>query len=424
MQIQNNLHLSYCTNIHPGETWQEVFHNLVRYLPVLKKELSPDKPFGIGLRLSDIASRELVEEETLHAFRDWLNENGLYVYTMNGFPFGGFHNQVVKDDVHKPDWTTNARLTYTKRLAHILAALLPEGIDGGISTSPLSYKPWHTRAAEADTVFAGATTNLVELVEELLLIKEETGKIIHIDIEPEPDGLLENTDEVIRYFNEWLLPEGIEKLVQFRGLTKQQAKDAVLLHIQLCYDVCHFALAYEQPEEAFARFSSAGIKVGKIQLSAALKVKVPEDSTGKATLYEKLAPFAESTYLHQVVAQDAAGRLTHYTDLHLALDSIRESDAKEWRTHFHVPLFTDSYNGLLSTQDDIEQVLAYLGNQHVTNHLEVETYTWEVLPEGLKVDLSQSIQRELEWVIKIINANENAKDGSNQRSGAHAVAHR
>ncbi|WP_276496460.1 metabolite traffic protein EboE [Pontibacter litorisediminis] len=404
MLINDALHLSYCTNIHPGETWEEVFSSLKRYLPELKEKLSPGKPFGIGLRLSDKASRALAEKERLTAFREWLDEHGLYVYTMNGFPYGGFHNQVVKDEVHKPDWTTEARLDYTLRLAHILATLLPEGVEGGISTSPLSYKPWHENNAEQlNTVYSSATASLVDLVAQLRQIKESTGKTIHIDIEPEPDGLLENSEEVIRYYQDWLLPKGVERLVQCSGLTEQQAKEAVLTHIQLCYDVCHFALAYEKPEEAFAKLTSAGIKIGKIQLSAALKVKLPADSAGKAALAGKLAPFAESTYLHQVVAQDAAGKLIHYPDLQLALDTIQETEAQEWRTHFHVPLFTDAYNGLQSTQDDVEQVLVYLQNKHITNHLEVETYTWEVLPEGLKVDLSQSIQRELEWVTNIIN---------------------
>lgn len=423
MRIKNSLHLTYCTNIHPGETWKEVMDSLRMYLPELKAKLSPDKPFGIGLRLSDVASRELVKKETLDAFGEWLNEKGLYVYTLNGFPYGGFHNQVVKDDVHTPDWTTDERLKYTVRLAHILAVLLPEGMDGGISTSPLSYKPWLSKE-QLNAVYVSATQNLVELVGELLRIKEETGKSIHVDLEPEPDGLLENSDEVICYFRDWLLPAGVEKLTRTKGFSAQEAKDAVLAHIQVCYDVCHFALAYEQPNEAFAKLSSAGIQIGKIQLSAALKVKVPAESTGKAALVEILSPFAESTYLHQVVAQDASGALSHFADLPQALETIQETDAREWRIHFHVPLFTDAYNGLQSTQDDVAQVLALLKVQHITNHLEVETYTWEVLPDGLKVDLSQSIQRELEWVMNIINNTQNAKDGSNKCSGAHPITNR
>ncbi|WP_114783008.1 metabolite traffic protein EboE [Botryobacter ruber] len=424
MRLQQNLHLSYCTNIHPGETWEEVYNSLVKHLPVLKAQLSPDQPFGIGLRLSDVASRQLAEEAELAAFRSWLESNGLYVYTMNGFPFGGFHNQVVKDAVHKPDWTTAARLEYTIRLARILAELLPEEVEGGISTSPLSYKPWHTSAEELNEVYAQSTGNLLALVAELLRIREKTGKTIHIDLEPEPDGLLENSEEVIRYFHEWLLPEGIARLAPVGKISAHEAEAAILTHIKLCYDVCHFALAYEQPEEAFRKLAEAGIRIGKIQLSAALKVNVPADAAGRAALAGRLAPFVESTYLHQVVAQDAAGNLTHFTDLNLALDKLQETEAREWRTHFHVPLFTDAYNGLQSTQDDIAQVLALLQKQHITDHLEVETYTWEVLPEGLKVDLSHSIQRELEWVIHTFNKNKHAEDGRNQRSGAHAVAYR
>ncbi|ALJ00994.1 metabolite traffic protein EboE [Rufibacter tibetensis] len=424
MRVNDHLHLSYCTNIHPGETWEDVFSNLREYLPTLKNNLSPDKPFGIGLRLSDLASRELAQQHILADFQEWLEKHGLYVYTMNGFPYGGFHNQVVKDGVHKPDWTTNARLEYTKRLAHILATLLPEGLEGGISTSPLSYKPWHPSQAETDTVFASATANLLELVDSLLHIRKQTGKTIHIDLEPEPDGLLENSEEIIRYFQNWLLPKGIKRLSEDHSYSPTMAKETILNHMQVCYDVCHFALAFEQPEEAFAKLTSAGIKIGKIQLSAALKVRLPSDATGRAALKETLSPFAESTYLHQVVAKNHDGTLTHYTDLDLALDAIQETNAQEWRTHFHVPLFTDTYNGLQSTQEDIQQVLALLNKQHITHHLEVETYTWEVLPEGLKTDLAHSIQRELEWVIETITENQHAKNGGHQRGGAHPIAHR
>ncbi|MDO6388508.1 metabolite traffic protein EboE [Pontibacter sp. BT731] len=411
MHISNHLHLSYCTNIHPGETWEEVLKSLKEYLPTLKKNLSPNQPFGIGLRLSDLASRELAEQQSLADFQEWLTKNGLYVYTMNGFPYGGFHKQVVKDQVHKPDWTTHDRLEYTKRLAGILAVLLPAGMEGGISTSPLSYKPWHHSQDQTDAVLSAATENLLELVVFLLQLKHKTGKTIHVDLEPEPDGLLENSDEVIHYFNDWLLAKGIDKLTQANLLNSTKAREAIVAHIQVCYDVCHFALAYENPSEAFLKFSSAGIRVGKVQLSAALKVKVPTDTYGKAVLREKLLPFAESTYLHQVVAQHPDGSLSHYTDLALALAVIQKTEAREWRIHFHVPVFTDSYNGLQSTREDVQQVLALLEKERITNHLEVETYTWDVLPDGLKTDLAHSIRRELEWVIETINEKQDAKDG-------------
>jgi hypothetical protein len=401
MQLEQGYHLTYCTNIHPGESWEEVFISLENYLPGLKQKLSPDKPFGVGLRLSDRASRELLEGTRLSDFLYWLQSNGLYVFTMNGFPFGGFHHQVVKDAVHKPDWTTVDRLEYTKRLANILAVLLPEGMEGGISTSPLSYKPWFgNNKVKLQGAFRTSSVHLAKLVEELVQIKMQTGKTIHIDLEPEPDGFLENTDEVIEFYKDWLIPVGCYTLQEEAAMSFDAAQKAIFEHIQLCYDVCHFALAYEEPAEAFARLKSHGVKIGKIQISAALKAFLPDSIDGRNVVAEKLAPFVESTYLHQVVERDSNSKLTHYTDLSLALEYIQKPEAREWRTHFHVPLFTHEYNGLLSTQDDIKKVLDILKVEPVSRHLEVETYTWDVLPAGLKKELSESIQRELEWVIE------------------------
>lgn len=421
MYLDTGHYLTYCTNIHPGESWAEVFQQLKTYFPPLKQKLFPDQPFGIGLRLSNLASEELLKGNKLQEFKQWLQEQDLYVFTMNGFPYGGFHHQAVKDDVHKPDWTTQERLDYTKRLAYILAEVLPEGMEGGISTSPLSYKPWFSgeETAKVKEAFNTATDHLVSLVETLLQLKDQTGKQIHIDIEPEPDGLLENSKEVIDYYREWLLPAGIKTLQESRGLTKEEARAAVLQHIQLCYDVCHFALAYEKPAEAFAKLKDAGIKIGKIQLSAALKTLLPKDMEARGEIAETLARFAESTYLHQVVERGDDGKLTQYPDLPLALQHIRKPGAVEWRTHFHVPLFTQTYSGLESTQQDIVDVLQILQQEQVTQHLEIETYTWDVLPEDMKKELSESIQRELEWVLSTIN---HTQDAENSRTG-HRRSH-
>lgn len=426
MYLDKGYHLTYCTNIHPGETWDEVYQNLKQYLPPLKKELSPDKPFGIGLRLSHVASKELLSHDVLEEFKQWLKEQDLYVFTMNGFPYGGFHHQEVKDNVHKPDWTTEARLGYTVRLAKILAELLPDGMEGGISTSPLSYKPWLLEEDDAKkkSVYTTSTDHLLELVEALLEIKQKTGKTIHVDLEPEPDGLLENTKEVINYYKEWLLPAGIKKLKDTKDLDKDAAQKAIYKHLQICYDVCHFALAFEKTAEAFSKLRHAGINIGKIQLSAALKTDLPEDVETRAGIAETMSTLAESTYLHQVVERSEDGELTHYPDLTFALQHIRKPNAVEWRTHFHVPLFTKEYSGLQSTQEDVAEVLRLLQQEQVTKHLEVETYTWEVLPEEIKKDLSTSIQRELEWVLKTINTQHDAEDGSSGRSRPHPVTHR
>lgn len=403
MQLASGLHLTYCSNIHPGETWQEVKHNLKTYLPALKQKLSPKVPFGVGLRLSNIASQELLEEDRLPQLKTWLADNDLYVFTLNGFPYGGFHHKTVKDQVYAPDWSKSERLDYTLRLVEILSVLLPEGMDGGISTVPLSYKPWWTDEESRETVFANCTLNLAKLTAKLVAIKQQSGQWLHLDLEPEPDGLLENTAEVISYFQHWLLPTGGSWLAKELGVSTAQAEQYLRDHIQVCYDTCHFAVEYENPQQVFAQLNAAGIKLGKAQLSAALRIEVPEDREKRQWLVSQLEPFAESTYLHQVIERGADGQLRHYEDLQAALPHFVSSQALEWRTHFHVPIFIDRYQAFQSTQADITEFFKALKNNPGCTHLEIETYTWDVLPAEMKLDMLTSIQREYEWVLTTIS---------------------
>lgn len=396
--IHNGYHLTYCTNIHPGESWDKTFQNIKKFVPDIKEELAPDAPFGIGLRLSNVASLELIKDEKLSEFKSWLEDSNCYIFTFNGFPYGSFHRQVVKDEVHQPDWTTKERLDYTLRLFKILEAILPGGTDGGISTSPLSYRYWHQNKQSLEEVMKTATLQLAEIAAALYKTRQESGKEMHLDIEPEPDGLLENTAEVIAYFKDWLLPLGGDYLKEQLGLSQKEAEQCLKDHIRICYDVCHFAVVYEKPAEVFAALAAEGIRVGKIQISAALKLQLPENQQERLAAGRLLAPFVESTYLHQVVARNAKGKLTSYPDLPAALESLPETDATEWRTHFHVPLFLDSYGQMASTQQDILEVLDLLKKEKITNHLEAETYTWEVLPKDIQLNLGESITRELLWV--------------------------
>jgi hypothetical protein len=403
---KNNNHLTYCSNIHPGESWLEVFSNLEKYVLNLKSRLSPTAPFGIGLRLADAAAKELLQNNNLAQFRAWLTQEDLYVFTLNGFPYGGFHRQVVKDQVYAPDWSTQERVDYTLNLVQILATLLPEGLDGGISTLPLSYKPWWEKdQATFETVLKKSCLNIASVVVEMIRICEQTGKILHIDLEPEPDGLIENTSEVIDFYQNWLLPIGGNYLSEKLNIEQSLAETKLLEHVRVCYDTCHFSVEYEEPQSVFALFQAAGIKIGKIQISAAIKVKIPADVEKRSLIVERLRPFAESTYLHQVIERRSDGTLYHYPDLITALPHLEQSLAEEWRTHFHVPIFIHDYQILQSTQDDIATVLHLLKANNACSHLEIETYTWDVLPAEMKIDLLTSIQREYEWVLKEFTAN-------------------
>ncbi|MEH2444818.1 MAG: metabolite traffic protein EboE [Nostoc sp.] len=402
----SNFHLTYCSNIHPGESWLEVFANLEKYVPNLKSRLSPTEPFGIGLRLADVAAKQLLESNNLAQFQAWLTQEDLYVFTLNGFPYGGFHRQVVKDQVYAPDWSIQERVNYTLNLTQILAALLPEGLNGGISTLPLSYKPWWGEdQATFETVMKKSCLNIASVVAEMIRICQKTGKILHIDLEPEPDGLIENTSEIIDFYQNLLLPIGGNYLSERLNIEQSLAETKLLEHVRVCYDTCHFSVEYEQPQSVFARLQSAGIKIGKIQISAAIKVKIPAEVKKRSLIVERLRPFAESTYLHQVIERRSDGTLAHYPDLITALPNLEKSLAEEWRTHFHVPIFIHDYQILQSTQDDIATVLHLLKTNNACQHLEIETYTWDVLPSEMKIDLLTSIQREYEWVLKEFAAN-------------------
>ncbi len=395
-------HLTYCTNIHTGETWDDHFTQLKLHVPKIKQQVSPLEPFAIGLRLANAASIELEKNDTLEIFQHWLSENNCYIFTMNGFPYGSFHDSVVKDKVHAPDWLTADRVNYTIRLAHILCKLLPEELDGGISTNTLSYKFWH-KEEDLPGVYETATKNILQVVDALIKIKAETGKLIHIDMEPEPDGLLGDGKEFLQWYIQYLLPMGIVFLQEKYGYNEDTAAASIREHIQVCYDVCHFAVGYEDHYRMIEEMKALGIKTGKIQISAALKAALPQNSAKRTEIINTFKQFDEPNYLHQVVAQKNDGQLIRYVDMSPAIEDGNNPNVKEWRAHFHVPLFISDYGVLQSTNDEIEQVLAIHAREPFTFHLEVETYTWGVLPENLKLPISESISRELLWVIDVIN---------------------
>ena len=393
-------HLTYCTNIHGGESWADHFDLLRTHFPVIKKAVCPKGPMGIGLRLADLASKVLADDGQLAEFRDWLSQEDAYVFTMNGFPFGAFHNRVVKAHVHAPDWTTDERLQYTNRLFDILSVLIPDGMEGGISTSPLAYRHWYNDTGHTwRAMREHATRQVVEVAAHLLRIRLEVGKTLHLDIEPEPDGVLESGPEFITWYNEELIPMGVATLSDGFGIGRDEAEQALKRHIRLCYDVCHFALGYEHHRGVIDELDMHGIQIGKFQISAAIRAAMPADTAMRQAIGDAFMAFDEPTYLHQVIAQQRDGRLVRFRDLQDAYPALFDEETVEWRSHFHVPIFSSELGRLTSTQSDILDVLAIQREKRRTAHLEVETYTWGVLPGHLQLPVAKSISRELMWVL-------------------------
>lgn len=399
MQLKNhpNIHLSYCSNVHPGNTWEEIQSQLRSHIPELKKRISPDAAFGIGLRLSARSAFELQKKEALEEFREWLDRENLYVFTINGFVYGRFHGKRVKDEVYKPDWGSDERLAFTRSMIKIMAELIPEGGEGSISTSPITYKYWQLTEEEFRETADKAAKQMAILAFEMANIFIEKKKLTHIDIEPEPDCYLETMDETVNFFTGTLFPVGIKFLKETHSLSESDAMEILKRHIRVCFDTCHVALEYETPEESIQKLQNAGIQIGKVQISSALKVELPID---RRPVAEQLRKFVEPVYLHQVLARQEDGTINQFRDLDVALDHINDPDAVEWRVHFHVPVFQKQYGLLSSTHDDTLKSLHTCLKPGICNHFEIETYTWEVIPGDLKMDITDSIERELRWALK------------------------
>ena len=381
-------HLTYCTNIHAGEPLDEVMASLARHLPVVRAGLGTSAPLGVGLRLGHAAAEALRDPARLAALKRFLDEGRYYVFTINGFPYGAFHGRKVKEDAYRPDWSEPERLAYTDHLAGILAELLPAGQEGSVSTVPCTFKPW------AQGKLAAITENLVRHVSRLVSIRESTGKNISLAIEPEPYCYLETIEETVAFFNERLFSRaGLSRLATLAGLSAAEAEAAMRRHIGVCYDVCHAAVEFEDPAQSVASLRSAGIAVPKVQLSSALRIPRVDGESAR-----HLAAFAEPVYLHQVV-EKANGGLRRFVDLPQALAEAGRAAGAEWRVHFHVPVFLEEMEHFGTTQAFLAEILRLHREQPIGPHLEVETYTWDVLPAAYRnVELGAAIARELGWV--------------------------
>jgi sugar phosphate isomerase/epimerase len=396
------VHLTYCTNIHAGETWPEVRANVAQHVVGVKARVAPDAPFGIGLRLSAVAAEALAEPKELEAFREFLDRQGMYVFTINGFPYGPFHGTAVKEAVYLPDWMDEARLVYTDRLARLLAAILPAqpGLEGSVSTSPGAFKPRVRSGADVERM----ADMMIRHVATLHDIEQKTGKVVSLAIEPEPYCHMETVAETVQFFERHLFaPSAVARLSALTGLGRAGSERYLRQALGVCFDACHMAVEFEDARAALAAFATAGIRIGKFQISAGLVVRL--DGDVRDTL-EALQPFAEGVYLHQVVQRDGAGTLVRYLDLPEALAAAPALHGPaEWRVHFHVPLFLARLGRFANTQAYLAELLASIRTQSPSAHLEVETYTWDVLPEQYRRDpIVTAVARELEWVRQQLQA--------------------
>ncbi len=383
--------VTYCTNIHPARGLDDVRESLTNVASPLRERVAPGATLPIGLRLSDAESRELGDDAAVGAFGDFLAERRLRCVCMNGFPFGDFHSGAVKDRVHHPDWRSDARMDYTLRLARALAGLLPAGASGGISTSPLSYRPWVIGAAERKIM----TENVARVALALLRLAEETGRVVHVDLEPEPDGVIETVGEFARWFEEELAP-----IARTIGV----GAEALRTQVRLCLDACHLAVMREDPNTALDAIERVGARVGRVQVSNALMVRLGDGDDRRREIAAALAPFDEAVYLHQTIGSKRGVNVERWPDLRPALAEIESSRGDEWRVHFHVPIFWAGDDIIGTTREHLRATIGVVSARRACDLFEIETYTWNVLPARLRLGIVDSIEREWRWLEDVMKA--------------------
>ena len=386
-------HLAYSTLVHPGDTWAEMRESLETYAPAVKKRISPDAPYGVSLRISGEAARSLTEDPSERArLRQWLIDHDMYVFTVNAFPYGPFKGRSVMAEVYEPDWSTAERVTYTCRVADILAEITPDTVAPSIQTAPLAFRSKVNSAEDVELL----TRNLLRVVAHLIAVERRTGRRVKLALEPEPACYLETTEETLAFFQQrvWS-PSGIRTLCELTGLPVSEAVGLVRRHLGVVFDICHQSVQFEDIGAALRLLRDEGVPIFKFQAAAALWVPEVDDDAVAA-----LDAFTDTIYLSQTT-ESRDGRLTRMLNLSDAIRRWRADPGgrREWRTHFHVPVFLDDLGGFRTTRSTIEEAVAVHVETPLSDHLEIETYTWDVLPAHLKNgDIIEYVSRELDWL--------------------------
>ena len=393
MNLGNGLgQLTYSTLVHPGDTWDEMWNSLTTFVPKVKARFAPKEHFGISLRLSNASAHTLITNPAKRVeLKKFLDNNDMYLYTVNAFPYGPFKGTEVKEKVYEPDWRSEERTQYTMNVAEVLGEIAPEGTSPSIQSAPLGFKP---RVTGPDVV-ASYTDHVLRVVARLVDIANRTGRTVGLSLEPEPFCFLETTDETVDYFHNHLYSgASAAKLAKLAGIPISEALVALRRHVGIVFDICHQAVEYETISQSLQKLVNAGIPIFKLQEAAAVHIPDVNDKTIKA-----LEKYADTIYLTQTI-EKKDGQFTKYLNLEDAFAAYKKNPGpREWRTHIHVPVFLDDLGPFRTTRFAIEDALRFHKANPTSLQLEIETYTWDVLPASLKTgDIVEYVCRELEWV--------------------------
>lgn len=364
MTIKDKFEITYCSNIFKESDWERLFLKLDDYSIFFKK-----KKMKLSLCLSNELISNLLKDKNY--FKSWLEKRKIFIYSFNGFVYAKFHKAYIKDDIYYPDWTSEKRLTFTKKLIEALAFFLPNNRTGSISTMPLSYKPWIKRKY-IDYIFYKSTKCLIKSISVLESLKSEK-KIIHLDIEPEPTCLIDSIDNFIKYYKNWLIPVSILFFKEKYSYKTSFTKSILRRYIRLCYDISHSSVNFDNHLENIKNLKKNKIKIGKVQISSAAEF-IAKNNFEREFLIESIKQMLNSSFLHQIV-EKFNNKKKVYNDVFFFLRDFinRKSyeDVNVVRIHFHMPIFEN----VNTTQSDTKKALRFLFNEKYIKHFEIETYT-------------------------------------------------
>jgi sugar phosphate isomerase/epimerase len=393
MDLGNGLgHLTYSTLVHPADDWDQIWHSLNTYVPKVRDRFAGKERFGVSLRLSAKSAETLVNSPAERAkLRKFLDDQNMYLYTVNAFVYGHFKGELVKEQVYEPDWRSEERTQYTMNVASIVADIAPKDVMPSIQTSPLGFKPRVTGPDVVDSY----TTNVLRVAKHLVDLEQKTGVTVTLGLEPEPYCFLETTDETVNYFTNHLYAgKSVEKFAKMSGMPIAEAMFALRKHVGIVYDICHLAVEYEDITQSLQKLVDGGVPIVKLQEAAALHI--PEVTKETVTALKR---YAKTIYLTQTI-EKRDGKLTKYLNVDDAFAAFeKDPGPREWRTHIHVPVFLDDLGEFRTTRFAIADALKFHKQKPLSRHLEVETYTWDMLPDHLKTgDIVEYVCRELDWV--------------------------
>jgi len=393
MDLGNGLgHLTYSTLVHPGDDWEQMWESLTTYVPKVKARIAHNQRFGVSLRLSANSAQTLVRSAAERAkLKKFLDDNDMYLYTVNAFPYGAFKGTVVKEQVYEPDWRSEERTRYTMNVADVLADVCPADVAPSIQSAPLGFKPRVT----GDDVVASYTDHVLRVAAHLVELEARSGRTVTLALEPEPYCFLETTDETVDYFTRHLYSgAAAEALARLAHIPISEAHVALRRHVGVVFDICHQAVEFENIAESLQKLVDAGIPIFKLQEAAALHMPQVTQS-----IVDTLKRYAKTIYLTQTV-EKKNGKLRRFLNLEDAFAAWeKDPGPREWRTHFHVPVFLDDLGPFRTTRFAIEDALRFHKVKPLSRQLEIETYTWDVLPDNLKTgDIVDYVCRELDWV--------------------------